>query len=45
MQTRTQAATQQTKYVGFGEQMAFNLSAFFRDMSYAIMGMANYFYM
>jgi len=37
--------TQQTKYVSFKEQLAFNFSAFFRDMSYAIMGMANYFYM
>jgi len=40
-----QDTTQQTKYVSFKEQMAFNLSAFFRDMSYAVMGMANYFYM
>ena len=37
--------TQQTKYVNFKEQMAFNLSAFLRDMSYAVMGMSNYFYM
>jgi len=42
---QTEDLTQQTKYVSFKEQMAFNFSAFFRDMSYAIMGMANYFYM
>ena len=36
--------TQQTKYVGLKEQMAFNFSAFFRDMSYAIMGQVNYFF-
>ena len=36
--------TQQTKYVSRKEQLAFYLSAFFRDMSYAIMGMANYFF-
>jgi len=45
MQIKTGDATQQTKYVGFGEQVAFYASAFFRDMSYAVMGMANYFYM
>ncbi|MDR2686571.1 MAG: MFS transporter [Oscillospiraceae bacterium] len=42
---KTGDITQQTKYVSFKEQMAFNFSAFFRDMSYAVMGMANYFYM
>jgi len=36
--------TQQTRYVSLREQMAFNFSAFFRDMSYAIMGQANYFF-
>jgi Na+/melibiose symporter-like transporter len=36
--------TQQTKFVSFKEQMAFNFSALFRDMSYAIMGQANYFF-
>jgi len=43
-QTPPEDITQQTKYVSFREQMAFNFSAFFRDMSYAIMGMANYFF-
>ena len=45
VQVQTEDITQQTKYVSFKEQAAFNLSAFFRDMSYAVMGMANYFYM
>ncbi|MCL1952857.1 MAG: MFS transporter [Oscillospiraceae bacterium] len=44
MQARPEDATQQTQYVSAKEQMAFNVSAFFRDMSYAIMGQANYFY-
>jgi len=43
--TQPEDLTQQTKYVSFKEQMAFNFSAFFRDMSYSIMGMVNYFYM
>jgi len=36
--------TQETEYVGKSERFAFYLSAFFRDMSYSIMGMSNYFY-
>ncbi|MCL2106657.1 MAG: MFS transporter [Oscillospiraceae bacterium] len=41
---REQDLTQSTKYVGLKEQMAFNLSAFFRDMSYALMGRTSYFF-
>jgi len=45
----TTATTQETtelqekKYVSFGEQMAFNISAMFRDMSYAIFGQFHIF--
>jgi len=45
IQAQPEDTTQQTKYVSAKEQWAFYFSAFFRDMSYAIMGMANYFYM
>ena len=36
--------TQETEFVPKKERFAFYLSAFFRDMSYSIMGMSNYFY-
>ncbi|MDR1465792.1 MAG: MFS transporter [Oscillospiraceae bacterium] len=43
-ETRPADLTQETKFVSGKEQLAFYASAFFRDMSYAVMGMVNYFY-
>jgi|GEM_PF-876187 len=43
LQTSETTELQEQKYVRFGEQMAFNLSAMFRDMSYAIFGQFHIF--
>jgi len=51
MQVETQAAvmgaedfTQQTEFVGRKERLSFYFAALFRDTSYAMMSMVNYFY-
>jgi Na+/melibiose symporter-like transporter len=44
MQAHPADATQQTKYVSLKEQMAFNFSAFLRDMIYSLKNMISYYF-
>ncbi|MCL2447269.1 MAG: MFS transporter [Oscillospiraceae bacterium] len=41
---REEQQAQEIKHVGFGEQMAFNFSAMFRDMSYALLNQFHTFW-